>query len=284
MHFSDAEYTGRFDDIDSVAAAFKGCYGVFVNTNTFAVGQQTEIYAAIKMFEQAHRTASMKHFLGNFDEKYKSIHFDSKAVVAEFLKNQASAGDGNSLTWTIVTTGPYLENLSVSLLGPLTERENGAVVWATPAGDGRIPAISVEDIGWWARYTFDHRSETSGQELKIATEFMTVDELVEKFTRATGIPAVRKRMSVEDYLKLYPAHFNRPIVKVQPDGPTVGETFAGMWRVWSDDLVSRDMDWIRRTHPTGYTLERYIKEKGFDGKLSLMNFEFLKNSEQGREV
>jgi hypothetical protein len=152
------------------------------------------------------------------------------------------------------------------LLGPLPKRENGVVVFALPV-DGHIPAISIEDIGWWVRYTFDHRSETSGQELKIATEMMTVDQVVETFTRVTGIPAVRKRTSVEEYLNTYPQIVNRSIVE-EPHGPTVKDTFSGLYHVWSDDLLTRDMDWIRRIHPTGYTLESWIREKGWDGTLS----------------
>ncbi|KIK55543.1 hypothetical protein GYMLUDRAFT_47764 [Collybiopsis luxurians FD-317 M1] len=268
-------FQGTFDDMDSVAAAYEGCYGVFVNTDTFSVGEKGEIYAGIKMFEQAHRASQMKHFiwssldygskLGNYDPKYHAVHLDAKGVVSDYLRSQPSSPDGDSLTWTIITCGPYIENLRGTLLGPLTERENGAVVFAIPVGDGHIPAISVEDIGWWTRYTFDHRSQTSGQDLKVATEFMTVDQLVETFTRVTGIPAVRKQLSIEEYRKLYPMHYERPIIKIEPEGPTVGDTFAGMWRVWGDGLVTRDMEWNRRVHPTGYTLESWMREKAYDG-------------------
>jgi NmrA-like family len=150
------------------------------------------------------------------------------------------------------------------LLGALPRRENGAVVFAVPTGDGHIPAICLEDIGWWVRYTFDHRAETSGQELKIATEMMTGDQLVETFTRVTGIPAIRRKMSVEEYVSIYQPRLSRSIVKGQ-SGPSVAETYSSMWRMYTDDLLKRDMEWIRRTHPTGYTLESWIREKGYDG-------------------
>ncbi|KAE9406198.1 NAD(P)-binding protein [Gymnopus androsaceus JB14] len=230
-------FQGRFDDLDSIAAALEGCYGVFANTDTWAVGGQIEIYAAIKMFEQAHRVSQMRHFvwsgldysskLGNYDPKYKAMHLDAKGAVNDFLRSQSSSPSGDSLTWSIVTTGPYIENLTDVLLGPLPERDpNGAVVFAIPVEK------RLEDIGWWTRYTFDHRSETSGQELKIATEMMTVDQLGSK------------------------------------DGATIKDTFSGMYRVWDADLVTRDMEWNRRVHPTGYTLESWIRETGFDGTLA----------------
>jgi len=271
-------FQGRFDDLNSIAAALEGCYGVFANTDTWAVGGQIEIYAAIKMFEQAHRVSQMRHFvwsgldysskLGNYDPKYKAMHLDAKGAVNDFLRSQSSSPSGDSLTWSIVTTGPYIENLTDVLLGPLPERDpNGAVVFAIPVENGHIPAISLDDIGWWTRYTFDHRSETSGQELKIATEMMTVDQLVETFTRVTGIPAIRKRISIDEYLDIYP-HTKLPIVKGSKDGATIKDTFSGMYRVWDADLVTRDMEWNRRVHPTGYTLESWIRETGFDGTLA----------------
>ncbi|KAJ4000770.1 NAD(P)-binding protein [Lentinula boryana] len=269
-------FKGSFEDLETVVVAFEGCYGVFVNTDTFSVGEQKEIYLGIKMFELAHRAPQMRHFIwsgldygskyGNFDPKYIAVQLDGKGIVSDFLRSQQSSPSGDSLTWSIITTGPYIENLGGVLMGPLAERENGAVVFALPVGDGHVPSISLEDIGWWVRYTFDHRSETSGQELKIATEMLTIDQLVETFTRVTGIPAIRKRMSVEEYLDRYP-HTARSMMKGEK-GPSIKENFAGMFRVWGDDLLTRDMEWIRRVHPTGYTLESWIKEKGYDGTLS----------------
>ncbi|KAF5392724.1 hypothetical protein D9757_000949 [Collybiopsis confluens] len=245
---------GRFDDLSAVAAALEGCYGTFVNTDSFGVGEQEEIYAAIKIYEAAHR-ASVKHFiwsgldwaskLGNFDLKYHAVHYEAKGIVSEFLQSQPSSPSGESLTWTIITIGPYLENLEGTLLGPLPQRENGKIVWATPVGDGHIPAVSVEDIAWWARFTFDHRPESSGQNYKIATELMTIDQLVETFTRVTGIPAIRKRISMDEFLDVHKDYFENPIVKEEKeDGPTVRETAAAMYRVWGDDLAKRDMDWV----------------------------------------
>ncbi|KAJ3901145.1 NAD(P)-binding protein [Lentinula edodes] len=270
-------FEGRFDDMDSLATAYEGCYGVFVNTDTSSVGQKTEIYAAIKMFEQAHRTPEMRHFvwssldysskLGKFNPKYKATHMDAKGIVNDYLRSQPSNHAGESLSWTILTTGPYMENLAGAMLGPLQKRENGAVVFALPiVEDGHIPAICLEDIAWWTRHTFDHLSETSGQELKIATEMMTVNQIVQTFTRVTGIPAIRKQISMEEYLKIYP-HLALSFVKGE-QGPSIGKTFMAMYNVWRDNLVTRDMEWIRRVHTTGHTLESWMKERGYVGNLS----------------
>ncbi|KAF5392656.1 hypothetical protein D9757_000948 [Collybiopsis confluens] len=269
-------FKGRFDDLESITAALKDCYGIFVNTDTFTVGAEAEMFYAIKIFEEARKSPQLRHFvwggldygskIGEFDPRFRTVHHDSKGAVGDFLKMQPSSM-GDSLAWSILTTGPYMENLGGILLGPLPKRDsNGNVVFAVPTGNGHIPAVCLEDVGWWVRYTFDHRAETSGQELKIATEFMTGDQLVETFTRVTGIPAIRKKMSVEEYVALYKPILDRSIVKGQP-GPSIGETYSAMWRIYTEDLFKRDMDWIRRTHPTGYTLESWIRTKGYDGTL-----------------
>lgn len=40
-----------------------GCYGAFINTDTYTVGEEKEIWAAIKLYETARRTPSMRHWV-----------------------------------------------------------------------------------------------------------------------------------------------------------------------------------------------------------------------------
>ncbi|KAJ8075688.1 hypothetical protein PM082_021318 [Marasmius tenuissimus] len=275
-------FEGSFENTSDIIAAYKGCYGVFVNTDTFTIGQEREIYAALQLYEYAHREPGMKHFvwsgldyaskLGKYDLKYKTEHLDGKGIFGDFLKSQksdSSAGD-EGLTWSIVTTGPYIEGLSSVLLGPRTERENGAVVFDIPIGDGHVPVISLRDIGWWVRYTFDHRSESSGKELKIATEMLTGDGLAETFTRVTGIPAVYRRLGVDEYFEHCGIEgLDKPIASegggVSSSLSSIRDTFSGLYWTWRDNLIERDMEWIRRVHPGGYTLESWIRETGYNG-------------------
>ncbi|KAF5392744.1 hypothetical protein D9757_000814 [Collybiopsis confluens] len=257
---------GSFDDMETLAPALEGCYGIFANTDTHVVGEQGEIYAAIKLFEQVNRVPQAKHFVwssldygykfGGYDPQYSAPHMNAKGIVAEFLRAQPSDTTGTSLAWTVLTTGPYLENLAGGMFGPHSQRENGALVFDTPTGDGLIPLISLDDIGFWTRYILDHRSETSGQELKVATEMMSIDQVVETFTRVSGIPAVRKHVSMEEFWAKRPS-FPARLKKI----------FTAIYSVWRDQLLQRDMEWIRKVNPNGFTLETWIKTKGYDGSL-----------------
>jgi hypothetical protein len=53
-------------------------------------------------------------------------------------------------------------------LGPV-ERD-GTFVFSSPIGDGHTPLITLEDLGFFARYRIVHRNETPRRNLEIASE------------------------------------------------------------------------------------------------------------------
>lgn len=55
--------SGSVDDLSSIAAALRGCYGVWVNVDGFTVGEQKEIYAGIRIFELSKQTQSLRHYV-----------------------------------------------------------------------------------------------------------------------------------------------------------------------------------------------------------------------------
>jgi hypothetical protein len=168
------------------------------------------------------------------------------------------------------------------LFGPLNVRKDGTVVFASPLEDGHVPLIALKDIGWWARYTFDHRAETSGRDLNITSERVHWDDLVKTFTKVTGLPAVYKRLSIEEYFSVFEAEkLDAPLAsdKRRGDGSkTVGDNFKAFLRVLRDDIVDKDMEWIRSVHPGTYTVERWMRETGYDGKAGSV----LKNTLEGK--
>ncbi|KAJ7300820.1 NAD(P)-binding protein [Mycena albidolilacea] len=282
---------GSFMDFDSVARALEGAYGVWVNTDGFTVGEAAEIYAGMRIYEVAKRVPSLRHYVwsnlpyvlknGGFNPDYAADHMNAKGRVGEWLNVQPS-GLGEELTWSQVTTGPYMDTLNAGLFGPLNVRKDGTVVFASPLEDGHVPLIALKDIGWWARYTFDHRAETSGRDLNITSERVHWDDLVKTFTKVTGLPAVYKRLSIEEYFSVFEAEkLEAPLAsdKRRGDGSkTVGDNFKAFLRVLRDDIMDKDMEWIRSVHPGTYTLERWMRETGYDGKAGSV----LKNTLEGK--
>jgi hypothetical protein len=165
---------GSFLDFKSVLKALENCYGVFVNTDGFTVGEQAELFAGMRIFELAKQVGTLKHYIYsgldyilkkvNYNPIYYCDHYNGKSRVAEWMELQPS--DNNGMVWSVLTTGPYIENLRGGLYAPRI-LEDGTRVFVAPLGKGHVPIVSVVDIGYFVRYIFDHRTETSGKNLKV---------------------------------------------------------------------------------------------------------------------
>ncbi|KAF7344188.1 NmrA domain-containing protein [Mycena venus] len=271
VYFADP-LAGSFEDQEAVSKALEGVYGVWVNTDGFTVGEIREIYAGMLIFEAAKRTKSLRHYvwssvpyaskLGGFKPQYRAGHMNGKSLVADWLRGQASTVSNDALTWTIVETLPYTEMLACGLFEPLNVRADGTVVFAAPAGRARVPLVALKDLGWWARYTFDHRAETSGQDLAIGSHVVSWDEIVKTFTKVTGKPAVYKAQSIEEWWANFGDGVNRSI---GTGSMTVKQNFSGFWNTFADELVPRNMDWIRSVHPGTQTLEDWMRQNNYTG-------------------
>lgn len=157
--------------------ALENCYGAFVNTDSFTIGEQAELFAGIRIFELAKQVGTLKHYVYSsldnilrkvkYNPVYNVSHYVGKGRVAEWMQQQPS--DVNEMVWSIVTTGPYMEQLYGGVFVPQI-LDDGTRVFAAPLGKGHVPIVSVIDIGFFARYIFDHPAETSGKELKVKTK------------------------------------------------------------------------------------------------------------------
>ncbi|KAJ2923371.1 hypothetical protein H1R20_g13728, partial [Candolleomyces eurysporus] len=56
-------FQGCFYDVNAAKQFMSGCYGAFINTDTYTVGEEREIWAATKLYEFARRTPSMSHWI-----------------------------------------------------------------------------------------------------------------------------------------------------------------------------------------------------------------------------
>ncbi|KAF7340370.1 NmrA-like family domain-containing protein 1 [Mycena venus] len=282
---------GSFMDFASVAHALEGCYGAWVNTDGFTVGEMEEIYAGMRIYEVAKRVPSLRHYVwsnvryvlknANYNPDYAVDHMNAKGRVGEWLSVQPSSLE-DGLTWSQVTTGPYMDMLKGGLFTPLNVRKDGTVVFASPLGDGHVPMIALKDLGWWARYTFDHRAEVSGRELNVNSECVQWDDLVKTFTKVTGKPAVYKRLTMDEFFDVFdPEWLDAPVAsdKKKGDGSkTIRQNFQAFLTVLRDDIVDKDMGWIRSVHPGTYTLERWMRENEYNGR----GDSILKNTLDGK--
>ena len=156
------------------------------------------------------------------------------------------------------------------MFGPLGKRPDGTAVFASPIQDGHIPLIALEDLGFFARYTFDHRAETSGRDLEVGSEWVSWDTLVATFTKVTGQPAAHVRLSLDEWMEIWDGR-DIPIANERIGGPpeekgtTWESNFRAFWAQWRDDVITRDWEWIRKTNPGGHTLESWMRAKNYQG-------------------
>ncbi len=50
---------------------------------------------------------------GGYNPDYKTGHYDGKGRVGEWMKAQPSDTSENGMTWSVVTTGPYMDMLNI---------------------------------------------------------------------------------------------------------------------------------------------------------------------------
>ncbi|KAH8116908.1 NAD(P)-binding protein [Phellopilus nigrolimitatus] len=255
---------GSFEDFPIVSEALKGAYGAWINTDGFTVGEVRELYAGMRIFELAKQVGTLRHYVwsnldyttkkANYSPNYKVGHYDGKGRVADWMKAQESDTSENGMTWSAVTTGPYVDMLKIMMFGPLAQRADGTFVFASPIGDGHVPMIALSDLGFFARYSFDHRMEVSGKDLEVASEMVGwdgPDGLVETFKRVTGQKAVFVRQTVDGWMNNF-SGIDVPVARDMEMGSTTWrQNFSAFWRQWRDDVITRDMAWVKSVNPRG---------------------------------
>ncbi|KAI0072961.1 NAD(P)-binding protein [Panus rudis PR-1116 ss-1] len=285
-----------FDDLPTVHKALEGVYGAWVNTDGFTVNEMKEVYYGIRIFELAKQAKTLRHYVwsnldygfkkADYNPVYRCEHYDGKGRIADWLKSQVSEPTDTGMSWTSVTTGPYMDMLNIVTFGPFNVGPDGTHVFATPVGNGHVPMIALSDLGYFARYTFDHRIETSGKDLEVCSDMVGWDYLVSTFQKVTGKKAVVLHQSFDEWF----ANFENPDDPVSNElrGTTEAATatsfrtnFTAWWSLWRDDIITRDLGWIRSIHPKLHTLESWMREQGYKGEL---NKNLLKNHEDGKGI
>ena len=154
-------------------------------------------------------------------------------------------------------------------LGPMTRRDDGTYVFAFPTDKGRLPLMSLKDIGFFARYTFDNRAAVSGQDLEVASDIVTLDEVVETFKKVTGKKAVAVHLTIDEWFGLWknPDHPAASEAKIGDGSTTWRKSLGGFWNIYRDNILTRDLEWIRKINPNADTIEGWMRDGDFSGEV-----------------
>lgn len=174
------------------------------------------------------------------------------------------------------------------MIGPMNVRADGTRVFANPLNEGPIAVIALEDLGFWVRYSLDNRALSSGKDFQIASDWVSYHTLPEIFTRATGLPAIYKPLSIDEWFSYFTNH-DKPLAneRAELDGPgdvSWVQNFTCWWHWWRDSskLWPVDMEWIRSVHPGSLTVEAFFRKEVENGWKGRLDPSVLKNAEDGK--
>ncbi|KAJ5122750.1 hypothetical protein N7526_009687 [Penicillium atrosanguineum] len=238
-------FEGEAYDEATLRQAFKDIDLVFANTNGFAIGEKSEIYWGIRLYELA-REHKVAHFVYAVDIKNGMVCFDILHVSGLPVGVPAAVPD---------------------------PKDPDTMVFTAPLGNGKCPLIYLEDYGRYARWIFDNPAQSNGRELNVATEDLAWNDLAAAFSDVTGKKAVYRDVTLDEYFKLGILDPNAIVGHSSDPNDTTLQTyrenFSGFWNTWKDNLTKRDYELLDTILPTRVkSVKEWMEMTGYSGKPS----------------
>jgi uncharacterized protein YbjT (DUF2867 family) len=197
---------GNFDDRDSLERAAQGATGVFSVQRTptaddpereirwgrnlaeaaLATGIETYVHTSVA------RAGDERNFASWNEGRWRKIYWESKAAVNEIVKAVGLAH------WTILKPALYMEDFlppRCNLLLPALV--NGWIDTAATAAT-RQSLVSARDLGAFALAAFKDPSRFNAQEIPLASDALTMDEIATILSEATGKTVMARYLSEDE--------------------------------------------------------------------------------------
>jgi uncharacterized protein YbjT (DUF2867 family) len=235
---------GDLEDVGSLQAAMKGCYGVFGVTNYWEAFERE--YPQGKNLVDAVAASSIEHFIFSSLPSVTKLthgqldvpHIESKAKLEEYSR-------GLGLPATYVQVAFYYENFLTYF--PPRRIEDGSFVFAFPQGDAPLAAVAVEDAGGVVTVLFDRGEEYKGRTVGIAGDEQPCQEYAAAMSRVTGQRIAYRHVAREAFAAL---------------GFPGAEDLANMFDFFRRFVPSRraEIDEGRMLYPGMRTFEAWLTE------------------------
>lgn len=172
--------TGDLNDVSSLENALKNIWGVFGVQNTWEAGVEIEEEQGIRLALTA-KKAGVKHYVytsvGSADRNTGIPHFDNKWRVEEKIRELGFD------SYVIIRPVFFMDNFYLPWFKPAIDQGTLAVA-VKP--ETVLQMISVEDIGKYGAWAFEKAEELNGREIDIAGDQLTMPEVAEILSTATG--------------------------------------------------------------------------------------------------
>jgi uncharacterized protein YbjT (DUF2867 family) len=270
LHANISLVAGDVNNAGSLRDAFRGAYGVFCNTDYWSAGsKQKEIEQSMNVLE-ACLSENIEHFVYSSLENVSLItngrislpYFDSKAEASEVILSRCPAA-------TILVSAPYFENFQGYAL-PFKRLDNfgdETYVFSDPMADKPYTMAALDDIGWFANYCFANPERTIGNQLLIASDSPTMQEVVEAFTRVTGLKSSYEPMTLQEFRETHKGTVND--IRNSPDGEFVGNMFQFI----QEYGIQRDYSLLREINPQLLSFEAWLRQTAWRGdEVAVQNY------------
>ncbi|MGI9291680.1 MAG: NmrA/HSCARG family protein [Gammaproteobacteria bacterium] len=148
---------------------------------------------------------------------------------------------GSGIPYTVLRPVAFMENFDRQ---QKRFKQNGIVDSRDP--DRMLHFISIPDIGFFAGEVFDNPQDWTNRDENIASDKMTVAEMVATFSRVSGTEIAYVQMPLEDFLATMPKPL-RPLFR------------------WYEEVgYEADVGKFRAEYPELITLEKYLQATGWD--------------------
>lgn len=186
------------DDESSLSAAFAGVSAVYCHATTSdsAKPDPQEIARAARV-AQAAKQANVSHFVynsaGGVDRNSGIAHIEQKHQVEQILKQA-------SLPTTMLRACLFMEEFWKQYTRPSVLK--GSFPFAVQP-DKPLHLITTKDMGRVAAQVMKHRAQYVGQEIELAGDVLTPQQMAEAFSVVQGKPVVYKEIPPWIFLLLF---------------------------------------------------------------------------------
>jgi NmrA-like family len=183
------------------------------------------------------------------------------------------------MKWTIIRTGPYMEQL-YSVQAP-SVAEDGNFVFNTPLQSGSIPFIHLDDLGPYVHWVYSHPDESNHLDFGVATAHVSGPDVPKAFTAVTGKPAKWNDLPLEKWNELawggLPKKGATKIGFLAVKDETLlplsyEQNFTNWWHLYqasgqNKGLIKRDYEFLDRIHPERVkSVEEWMRKVKYTGE------------------
>lgn len=270
---------GSYTTEEGLRTAFADQDVTYFNVDSFTVGEPFEYFWTFRAYEIAVQSG-LKWFIYpgaspdrvsryNYAERYRNSHNVTASRLTGWLTTQPL----DTLPWTIITGGIYVEMLN-TLLRPKPHGD-GFAFMAPMDNDSIMPLIPLDNYGESIKWALQHPEKAIGKFVTARPIKVTYPQIAESVQRVSGKKTTFVPVSVDDWMKGISSYVNpenklpRGARNDDPTSFTFRKSFGAWWNIWKDNrresLVPDLVTWEEsETGSTPMTLDDWMRSVEYD--------------------